>query len=131
MAPSRREAVEVRFARRVAAALDARELDHDFVQRLRVARELAAARARHARAATAVAGGDGAAVLAGPPWWARVASLVPLLVLVAGLVLIEQRNREEQIRAAADIDAVLLADDLPPDAYGDAGFAEFLKQPPP
>ena len=28
------------------------------------------------------------------------------------------------------IDAALLADDLPPDAYSDAGFAEFLKTPP-
>ena len=30
----------------------------------------------------------------------------------------------------AEIDAALLADDLPPKAYSDAGFAEFLKTPP-
>jgi hypothetical protein len=30
---------------------------------------------------------------------------------------------------AAEIDSALLADDLPPKAYSDAGFVEFLKTP--
>ena len=33
--------------------------------------------------------------------------------------------------AAAEVDAALLADDLPPEAYTDPGFGEFLKAPPP
>ena len=45
-----------------------------------------------------------------------------------GAVLIQQQNDSEQTRLAADIDAALLADDLPPAAYTDAGFAEFLRQ---
>lgn len=129
------EALEVRFARRVTAALDEQELGHDVGQRLRVARELAVRRARHARAASVASGvvrtGGGSAALAGPPWWLRLASLAPLLVLAAGLVLIERLNDHEQIYAAAEIDAVLLADELPPSAYSDPGFGEFLKLPTP
>jgi hypothetical protein len=37
----------------------------------------------------------------------------------------------QQIQAAAEVDAVLLADDLPPEAYADPGFGEFLKLPQP
>jgi uncharacterized protein YbjT (DUF2867 family) len=129
------EALEVRFARRVTAALDEQELGHDVGQRLRVAREQAVSRARHARAASVssivVRTGGGSAALAGPPWWLRLASLAPLLVLTAGLVLIERLNNHEQIYAAAEIDAVLLADELPPSAYSDPGFGEFLKLPNP
>jgi hypothetical protein len=56
---------------------------------------------------------------------------VPLLVLVAGLMLISQWTVREQVLAAADVDTVLLSDDLPPDAYADPGFTEFLKSPLP
>jgi hypothetical protein len=56
---------------------------------------------------------------------------LPLLVLALGLYLIQQEHGRSQVSAAADVDAILLADDLPPDAYSDAGFLEFLKLPPP
>lgn len=130
------DALEARFARRVAAALEERGVGHDVGQRLRVAREQALSRARHARApvsaaASGVVRSGGSAALAGPPWWLRVASLAPLLLLTAGLVLIERLNNHEQISAAAEIDAVLLADELPPAAYSDPGFGEFLKLPNP
>ena len=51
------------------------------------------------------------------------------MALIAGLLLIQQWQTDDQISAAAEIDAALLADDLPPVAYSDAGFAEFLKTP--
>lgn len=131
---TQQQALEARFALRVTAALSARGVEHDIEQRLRVARDLALARARHARVAAtsrSVVGVDhGAAVLGATPWWARLASGLPLVLLAAGLVLIERLNSEEQIRAAAEVDAVLLADELPPRAYSDPGFAEFLRQPP-
>jgi hypothetical protein len=53
-----------------------------------------------------------------------------LVVLVAGLVGIDHWTMQEQIHTAADIDAALLADDLPPEAYADPGFAEFLRSDP-
>jgi hypothetical protein len=57
-----------------------------------------------------------------------VASFVPALALTLGLIAIDKLNLTQRIEAAAEIDAALLADDLPPSAYADPGFAEFLKQ---
>jgi hypothetical protein len=44
-------------------------------------------------------------------------------------MLIQQRYTEEQISAAAEVDAALLVDELPPQAYSDPGFVEFLRTP--
>lgn len=133
------DALQARLAARLAAGLgeQAAALPHDISERLRVAREQAVARARELRAlapaaAPLLVGRSGAAaVMAGPPWWQRMASVLPLLLLLVGLVMISQLSSREQMLAAADIDSSLLADDLPPDAYSDPGFAEFLKSPSP
>jgi hypothetical protein len=85
-------------------------------------------------AAPVVVPAPGAALpaLGGPGrLWLRLASWVPLALLIAGLVLIQQWAEHEQVMAAAEIDAVLLADDLPPSAWTDPGFREYLKAPPP
>ena len=127
---------ESRFARRVALHLDAagESLPHDITQRLRFGREQALRAARVAavqQAQSATAMRDGTAALGGLPWRWRVASALPLVVLLGGLYLIDQVNRSQQIHAAAEVDAVLLADELPPAAYTDPGFAEFLKRTQP
>jgi hypothetical protein len=130
----RHQALEARFGLRVGALLSESPVGHDIEQRLRVARQQALERARQARlaahpaAAPVVLGHGPAATLGGTPWWVRIASFAPLMVLALGLILIERLDVEEQIQAAAEIDAVLLADELPPKAYADPGFAEFLKQ---
>jgi Protein of unknown function (DUF3619) len=136
--PQDAEALELRFATRLAAGLTERAAATrlDIAERLRFAREQALARARESRKATlapaAAYAGHGTLALGGPPaWWQRVASILPLLLLAVGLLLISERVAEEQMLAAAEIDAVLLADDLPPEAYSDPGFAEFLKSPQP
>lgn len=130
---TRRQALEARFALRVTAALSERGVEHDIGQRLRVAREMALTRARHvAVAATQIQQvGNGSVALGGSSWWLRLASMAPLLVLALGLMLIERVDSLEQIEAAAEIDAILLADELPPRAYSDPGFGEYLKQPGP
>ena len=56
-------------------------------------------------------------------------SLLPLGLLVAALLAIHELNDSELISATAEVDAALLADVVPPDAYADPGFAEFLNQP--
>lgn len=132
---SEREAVQAGLARRWLAPLDASALPHDIEQRLRFARDRAVAEAAAQRRRLAVATGvvglsHGTAALTGPAWWQRLASTLPLLVLVAGLLAIPQLKNAGQIDAAAEIDAILLADELPPAAYTDPGFAEFLKGPP-
>ncbi len=131
-----RDALEARLARRMAARLNegAEELAPDLTERLRFARERAVERAREARAATAQSGfvlASGRAAVLGRAagWWVRLGSALPVLALAAGLLLIQHWHTQAQIAAAAEIDADLLADDLPPAAYSDAGFVEFLKTP--
>ncbi len=133
-----RDLAEARFAGLVVARLneDTDRLDGgDIGTRLRFAREQALEQARLVRPAAAAATvgttGDGAVLLgSGSGWWIKLASLAPLAVLVFGLVLIQQWQTRAQISVAAEVDAALLSDDLPPSAYSDAGFVEFLKTPP-
>jgi hypothetical protein len=140
----RREVLQERFARRVAAALTEQQAAsprRDIEERLRVAREQALARQPRTRTVTQTAGADvivgtrgGSATLGSgesplsTPWWLRLSSLLPLGLLLAGLVAIDRHYTRAQIEAAAEVDAALLADDLPPDAYRDPGFAEFMKR---
>lgn len=136
-----RESLEARWGACLAAGLNVRaaSVPHDIAERLRIGREQAVARARQQRAARAAAtsatvgvDAQGAFTLGGPGrFWLGLASWLPLAVLIAGLVLIQHRSVEEQVMAAAEIDAVLLADDLPPTAWTDPGFREYLKAPRP
>ena len=128
-------ALEARLAARFASRLSAgvESMPHDVTERLRFAREQAVARAAAARRQTAVGGSivgvsaHGVATFGSfVPWWQRAASLLPLALLVAGFLMIDQWSTREQGLAAAEIDARLLADDLPPAAYSDPEFAEFL-----
>ena len=135
----------------------AAEVPADIGVRLRFARERALARARQAHAvalqrpvvasaplsawapAVSPAGAGGMLHLPGNPldslaglgsraWGGKLASLLPLLILVLGLLAVQTVLRERQIEAAAEVDTALLADDLPPQAYSDPGFAEFLRR---
>ena len=137
--PSQRlDAVTNRLGMRLAGSLNALAdpLPADLSERLRFARQSAVERAAAVRRASVHAGsasvqGNGTAVLGGPPsLWLRAASILPLIVLVAGLMLVDHRQYEDQIAAAAEVDAALLADDLPPAAYSDPGFNAFLKSNP-
>lgn len=135
------DALQARFAVRVTARLDeqAAKVAPDVAERLRFAREQALEKARAARnsverAVQPVAAGAATLALGGggrdaSPLWVKIGSLLPLVALVGGLLLIQQWHTQAQIDAAAEIDAALLSDDLPPSAYGDPGFAEFLKTP--
>jgi hypothetical protein len=133
------EQLQARFAARIAGVLSERSaaMPHDIGERLRIAREQAAAKVRSLRTAGAtgsvvVGGRGGAAALADfVPWWQRAFSVVPLVVLVAGLVLANRWVALEQVLDSAELDAVILADDLPPAAYSDPGFAEYLRSAPP
>ena len=134
--PAAANTLQTRFALRVAARLSERshDLEPELGERLRAARERALERARAVRtaeAAPARVGASGGAMLlgGGPRWWTRVAAVVPAIALIAGLIAIKQLEAEAEISTAAEIDAALLTDDLPPNAYSDAGFAEYLKTP--
>lgn len=130
----RLEALEGQLALRLAAHLSrsAQELPHDITERLRFSRERALASRRAvaplAQTAPVVVQSGRAAALGGPPsLWLRLVSALPLAVLVAGLVFIQHHHDLQQIAVAAEIDSALLADDLPPTAYVDPGFSEYLR----
>ena len=134
-----REAIESRFARGIAARLTERtdQIAPEIAERLRFSREQALEAARRVRAGDAAhgvgwtAGGAAIAGFSHSHWWLRIASALPIVFLVAGLILIEEWQNRSQISVAAEVDAALLGDDLPINAYRDAGFVEFLKSPPP
>ena len=135
------EALQARFALQVTACLTAQSqaTPHHVDERLRVARERALDHARARRAAQGAAapvsvGGGGAATLAlgGDPdgaswWWRRLGMVLPLVALVAGLMFIQYEHARLRTAAVAEVDVDLLVDDLPPTAYSDPGFVEFLK----
>jgi hypothetical protein len=122
---------EDQFGQRLAARLSAgnQELPHDIGERLRVARAQAVA-ARKApaqlRTAPAVVQSGNALVLGGS-WWTRIGSVVPLIALVAGLITISVMQDDDRASELAEVDSALLTGDLPPAAYTDPGFAQFLK----
>lgn len=124
-----------RFGRQVAARLAAgtAELPYGITERLRAARVQAVARRKPANllGITSVAASGGAATLTfgdpGVSLWNRIASALPLIALAAGLILIHAVQNERRASEVAEVDAALLTDDLPPSAYSDPGFAQFLK----
>lgn len=131
----RAEVLKDQYAFKVAARLSmaAESLPHDIQERLRVARQQAVARRKleQTRPAVQVVASGGAAVLGsdddGRGWMDRAAAFLPLLALVVGLVVVNAVQNDLSALELADIDAALLVDDLPPVAYVDPGFAQFLK----
>ncbi len=65
-----------------------------------------------------------------PPmgWGWRLAMVLPVLALLAGLWGIQRYQRHEHVEATTAVDMQLLTDDLPPDAYADPGFEAYLNQ---
>ena len=131
-----RDGLEARFGMRVASLLGerAQATAPDISERLRFAREQALTRGQAARrqvqaaGAPVVVGRGRAATLANPlGWWFKFGSAAPLALLVLGLAGIAHVHEKAQIAAVAEVDAALLSDDLPPAAYTDPGFAEYLK----
>jgi hypothetical protein len=133
ISPAMALARQDQFGRRVAARLDAGadELPHDITERLRAARVQALARRQVGlQAAQTVSATAGQAALTGDEHvslWRRLASVLPLLVLAAGLVTIHVIQNERRASEVAEVDAAILTDELPPAAYADPGFVQFLK----
>ncbi len=120
------------FGARVASQLDhaLQGIPGDVSERLRAARVQALARRRipeSVHVPVVVAQGGGAILGGGFGFWGRAAFLIPLLALTLGLLGIG--NLQDQLRASeiAEVDAELLTGDLPPSAYTDPGFAQYLK----
>ena len=123
------------FGRAVAARLSAGtdEISYEARERLRAARVRALQVRRKPAAAPVLAGqrgGAGSLALGDgqPGFWTRIASVLPLLLLAGGIVLLHGFQSDQRASELAEVDAALLTDDLPPAAYADPGFVQFLKQ---
>ena len=114
----------------------AAELPHDISERLRVARAQAITKRKVHKlvGAVSVLASGGAATLGfgdeGLGWWGRIASALPLLALAIGLVAINAIQNDNFANELAVVDVALLIDDLPPAAYADPGFVQFIKRGP-
>jgi hypothetical protein len=124
-----------RFGRAVAARLaaGAAELPYEVTERLRASRVQAVAQRKRALSILApqVVASGGAAALGfdddSMSLWQRIAGALPILALAAGLVLIYSVQADNRASELAEVDVQLLTDDLPPAAYADPGFVQFLK----
>ena len=131
------------YARRITAHLTrgSDDLPYDIAERLRAARVQAVDRRKRPAAqaarqtagmAVAVNARGGTASLGGPGterggWWRALISAVPLAALAVGLVVVHLAQDEATAAEIAAVDAALLTDDLPPAAYTDPGFVQYLK----
>jgi len=113
-------------------SLASAELSHDITERLRVARQIAIghrqpltrirqSQHQQSNGTLTISGDEGLGL------WSILASSIPLLVLVFGLLAIQSTKEEHMALEIAATDSALLTDELPPHAYTDVGFAQFLK----
>lgn len=121
----------LRISARLSEAADG--LPYDISERLRASRvqALAKRKVQSVRTASSLshAGGSVSLTLGGDhlSMWERLAAMLPLFALVVGLIainVVQDQNSSDEI---AEIDTALLTDDLPPSAYADQGFVQFLK----
>ena len=113
---------------------DSPPLSYDVTERLRAARMQAlAARKSELSIAPAIdlSLSAGQATLAwgaeGGSLWNRLGSFLPFIVLIIGLISIQIIQSESNTTEIAEIDSALLLDELPPLAYTDPGFLQFIK----
>lgn len=134
---NRADILQDRFALKATSYLSAgtADLPYDISERLRAARMQAIAKRKIATFQTAGGvfniGGGSAAMSWGTPdgfgWWGRIGSVMPLIALVVGLLTINSVQNDNRAQEIAEVDAALLTDALPPAAFSDPGFVQFLK----
>ncbi len=129
MSTSTRTSQELQYAQRITERLTQGldGLPYDISERLRAARMQALTKRKLTLPAdTKPVPLYGNTVARPNRWWQLVAAL-PLATLVIGLVAISTMQIDQQISELAEVDTALLSDELPPTAYTDPGFVEFLK----
>ena len=142
-AENRSALLQAQFASKVVARLaqGANDVPHDISERLRVARMQALAQRKkpqiQSQLATApsiqMSGNAAVFGLGGGlgdekfSIFNRLASFLPILALLIGLIAVNNMQNDDRASELAEVDSALLTDDLPPAAYVDPGFTHFLK----
>ena len=129
---------EINFAYKVRHALN-QNLEHlpaSTTSRLTAARQAALARKkadapiRAAASAPAAVQGMAGGLFGNPgnpfSWLSRLSAALPVVVVMAGLVGMYQVEKQHRISELAEIDAMVLSDELPLNAYLDNGFNAYL-----
>ena len=134
---NRADILQDRFALKATSYLSAStaDLPYDISERLRAARVQAVLNRKIAVTQTAGnlvhTGGETAALTWGSRdglgWWAKIGSVMPLIALVVGLLAINSIQNDNRAQEVAEVDVALLTGDLPPAAFSDPGFVQFLK----
>ena len=133
---NRADILQDRFALKTVSYLStgAADLSHDISERLRAARAQAVSKRKIAKVQTAgnVVNMGGSTALSwgsseGLGWWGRIGSVMPLIALVVGMLTINSVQSDNRAQEVAEVDAALLTDALPPAAFSDPGFVQFLK----
>jgi hypothetical protein len=123
-----------RMAQHLLSRVD--NIDTHTLQRLRAAREQAVEHRRmtlihEAQMGLSTAGqgtsGQSHGTHRQPSRWYQLSGIGMLLALLIGLWMIDTIQSDNSTQDAAEVDRVLLTDDLPPAAYLDPGFKLFLK----
>ena len=129
-----------RIARQITTRLSEGEalLPYEVTERLRASRERAVSERRreisvlHTQTSTA-ASAHGHTMTMGTPenegsgWWRTLVSAIPVFALIAGLVVYNSQSDQSRLSEVTEVDTALLTDDLPPAAYADPGFVQYLK----
>ncbi len=119
---------ELRFGNKVRNVLEqGTRLERGVAARLRAARERALER-RRAERVPALAWADNVLGRFGGASGFSLRLLLPMALLVVGLLAIYGWQQDQRAAELEEIDALLLTDELPIDAYLDRGFEAWLKK---
>lgn len=130
------EAKDIEFAYKVRRALNesAENIPESTLNRLSNARKIALSRKKQESsiaifASKEILAGNSGFSFQGPnSWFGKLGVALPMLVLIVGLFGIYEYEQKQRINDLADIDAAVLVDELPPDAYLDTGFTAYLNK---
>ncbi len=120
---------EPQFGNKIRQVLNqGTQLDGKTLSRLRLAREKALRQQLVAKPAQGLAWVDNVVGDFGGVGGFSLRVLLPMAVLIGGLLAISGWQQNLRVAEVEEIDALLLSDDLPLDAYLDKGFEAWLKK---
>lgn len=131
---------EAEFANKIRLALNEslEQLPSNTSDRLALARKFAVTRKKNRSVffvpsfipafLTKLAGGFGSSssMNSGFSWFNRMGVVLPILVLVLGLIGMYEYEEQQRVIEMAEIDEMVLSDELPLSAYVDQGFSVYL-----